>query len=171
MEILFPVVLFLVFTLSALFIILYAASTYRHIVQESNIQYDESTSMSYLTRKIKSQDCSGNISIGHIGDLDTLEIAQEIDGEIYITYIYAYNGSLREYFTAAKNTQISPDGGTVLFTADSFEPEFLNSNIISLSITRDGKEQNRLVSIHSTNDNKTEGIIELPLYAEGEVAK
>jgi len=47
---------------------------------------------------------AGLVSVKEIEDTPVLELAQEIDGETYVTWIYYYDGSIRELFT-------SPDSG------------------------------------------------------------
>lgn len=149
MEIIFPVILFLVFTLSALFVILYAARTYQHIVYESDIEYDKSTSLSYIAKKIHAQDSNGNIDIGELNGIPALIMHQEIQGASYSTYIYEYNGELRELFCADDLKNVNPQGGTILFAADSFIPEFVNDNLISLKITNGKNQSVQLVSLFS----------------------
>lgn len=152
MEIIFPVILFLVFTLSALFIILFAARTYQHIVYESNISYDDSTSMAYISRKIHAADAMGNISVDTYEGNKALAIRQNIDGAPFVTYIYAYNGSLRELFCADNGESLGPEAGTLLFSVGDFNPS-LDNGLLKLSITKDGRESTQLVTILSEGGN------------------
>lgn len=147
MEIIFPVVLFLVFTLTALFIILYAAKTYQNIVETSNYEYERTTSLAYLTRKVQASDDNGAISVTKFHGSNALSLSQEIEGVKYVTVIYAYNGNLREVFCPEDSVDIiSPDSGTVLFPADEFLPSF-NGNLLNLTILTDKEEYFRLVTI------------------------
>lgn len=152
MEIIFPVILFLVFTLSALFVILFAARTYQRIVEQSNSEYDKSTALNYISRKIYAADEYGNISTGKLNnEIEALTINEDINGSPYITYIYVYDGALRELFTANNGNEINPMGGTVLFAADSFIPE-IDGNLLSLTITKGEEESVKYVSLHSKEE-------------------
>lgn len=149
-ELIFPVVLFLVFTLSALFIILYSARTYQHIVEESSKQYDMSTSMAYLTQKIHAADSMHSISLGDFGGIDSLNIFEEIEGNTFVSYIYVYDGYLRELFTSAKAVGVSPSAGTALFPANSFKADYINGGLLSLTIeSEEGEVSTQLITIRS----------------------
>lgn len=152
MEIIFPVVLFLVFTLSSLFIILYAARTYKQLVEESNIEYEHSTSLAYVSKKVQSGDENGNISIGNLKGNKAIIMKQEIEGTPYITYIYVYDGKLRELFTADNGNNLDPSAGMVLFNADSFEVNMPNDRLISLTITTEGAEYTKNISLQSETE-------------------
>lgn len=147
MEIIFPVVLFLIFTLTALFIILYAAKTYQNIVESSDAEYEESTSLAYLCRKVQAGDADGNIDITSFYDRPALTITQNIEGISYVTLIYSYNGSLREIFCAEDSkSSVSPESGTILFPADDFNPS-INGKLLNLTISSNGREFTRLVTV------------------------
>lgn len=152
MEIIFPVVLFLVFTLTALFIILYAAKTYQNIVETSNHEYERTTSLAYLTRKIQASDNDGAIAIIGFQGQKALTLSQEIEGVNYVTLIYAYNGNLREVFCPEDSVNvISPDSGTILFPADEFIPSF-NGNLLTLTISANGEEYSRFVTVRGEEE-------------------
>lgn len=150
MEIIFPVILFMVFTLCALFIILFAARTYQHIIEESDTRYNESTSMAYITRKIRSMDEGGSVTTGSFAGCDALVMKTDINGAPYVTYIYAYGGYLRELFTAEEGSSVSPESGMILFEAGSFTPSMVGESLIKLSITTlQGREYTGLVALNS----------------------
>lgn len=152
MEIIFPVVLFLVFTLTALFIILYAAKTYQNIVETSNHEYERTTSLAYLTRKVQASDNDGAIAIIGFQGQKALTLSQEIEGVNYVTLIYAYNGNLREVFCPEDSVNvISPDSGTILFPADEFIPSF-NGNLLTLTISANGEEYSRFVTVRGEEE-------------------
>lgn len=133
-NIVFPVMLFLIFTLSALFIILFSARTYQHIVDSSNNQYVKSVSSSYIFRKVHSSDRIYNVSIGENGDVPTLRMFENIDGQEFVTHIYVYDGYLRELFTQA-DKEISPTAGTALFPANDFKAYYLKTGVLKIEIT------------------------------------
>ena len=149
MEIIFPVVLFLVFTLSALFIILYAARTYRQLVEESNAEYEHSTALAYISKKIQSGDTNGNIFIGDLNGNNAVIIKQDIEGEPYITYIYVYDGKLRELFTADNGNKIESGAGMLLFDVESLNAKMTGDKLMSLTISYNGNEYSKNISLQS----------------------
>lgn len=149
-EIVFPVVLFLVFTLSALFIILFAARTYQHIVKESAEQYDSSTSAAYLVQKIHAGDSMYNISLCNIEGTDGIRLHQYIEDQPFVTYIYVYDGYLRELFTGEDNDTVSLSAGTPLFAARGFSASYIKDGLLTITVDLpEGDSVTQLVSIRS----------------------
>ena len=69
-EFVFPILLFLIFTLSALFIILFAAQIYQKIVDDSSINYSANTAISYVSEKIRQGENEDGIEVGSFQDCD-----------------------------------------------------------------------------------------------------
>lgn len=170
MEIIFPVVLFLVFTLSALFIILYAARTYQHIVEESNSQYNESVALNYICQKVHASDQSGQITVGTFNNMDAIIIRQTIDNTPYVTYIYAYDGKLMELFKEDNGEKAAPTAGTSLFEVGSFSVNFVSEGLLSFTISKKEHVSTKYISVHSYDDPTTHkgyipmSAIEIELY-------
>ena len=63
-EFVFPILLFLIFTLAALFTILFAAQIYQKVVDNSSINYSANTALSYVSEKIRQADVEDGVEVG-----------------------------------------------------------------------------------------------------------
>ena len=63
-DILFPISLYFVFTVSALTVLLLATNVYRTTTENSALNFNANTSLSYITEKIHQNDTEGAVSIG-----------------------------------------------------------------------------------------------------------
>ncbi|MDE6675368.1 MAG: DUF4860 domain-containing protein [Acetatifactor sp.] len=97
-DILFVLALFVVFTLSALVLVILGASVYKQTVSYMDDNYTARTAYSYLTEKVRQNDLYNSISLGQLEDTDALVLTREINGTTYATYLYLHEGSLRELF-------------------------------------------------------------------------
>lgn len=98
MDVLFVLALFVVFTLSALVLVILGASVYKQTVSYMDENYTARTAYSYLTEKVRQNDLYDSISIGQLEGTPALVLTREINGTNYATYLYLHDGSLRELF-------------------------------------------------------------------------
>ena len=84
------------------------------------------TAFAYVTQKVRQADEAGRVRAGvfpveayssYYGE--ALIFTREIRDEIYETYLYAYDGSLRE-LTVRAGTNITPDMGAAILPAENF---------------------------------------------------
>ena len=61
--------------------------------------YNSRTAFSYITEKIRQNDTSSAVSIGTLDDVPSIILSQEVEGEIFHTYLYEYDGYLTELLT------------------------------------------------------------------------
>lgn len=153
MTLIFPIIIFMAFTLGALVVILYSARTYQHLVEGTDNEYEVSTSFAYITQKIRATDNQGKVVAGYFGELPALTIYEDLDGENgetkFVTYIYAYDGYLRELFTMEDSEWVTPESGTPLFPAEDFNAGFISRELLTIDITRNGTTQSQLVAVLS----------------------
>lgn len=102
-------ILFLVFVLSSVSVLMYGTKVYKSVTEKTNENYSLRTGLIYLSNKIKAADKS-SIYMDTYQKVDMLVIPEEIEGQMYETRIYCYNGQLREIFTDVGN-DIPLDGG------------------------------------------------------------
>lgn len=101
---LFTMLLFLVFVLCALFTVLTGGKVYENINSRMADNYTGSVALQYFANKVRQGDMAGQVTVKEMEGIPVLELAQDIEGETYVTWIYYYDGSIRELFT-------SPDSG------------------------------------------------------------
>lgn len=111
--------LFAVFAIGVLAVLLSGAESYRGLTQRDDASYDSRTCAQYLASKIRQAPDPNAVGISDFGGADALQIAQSIEGEIYVTRIYCYQGWLMELFSTAEG-EFSPEDGEKVLPASSF---------------------------------------------------
>lgn len=106
--------LFAVFAVCVLAVLLTGAGTYRRLTERDRAAFGSRTAVRYVTTRVRQADRAEGLSLRKIDGLDALVLTEQIDGEPYETWIYCYDGQLRELFVRG-GTQVQPEsGGTVL---------------------------------------------------------
>ena len=147
-DFLFPIVLFFVFALSALVVILLAAHIYRSSNDGSSMNFTANTSLAYISEKIHQSNDAGAVRLDNLDGLDALVLSQTRNETVYHTYIYYYDGTLRELFTRAEN-QPAASAGTALLAVDDFRMEQLTDSLLRFTCTdQKGQTCSAVVSIN-----------------------
>ena len=97
MDTVFVAALFVLFAITACLLILIGARQYRATAKAMNANYEVRTASSYLTEKVRQNDCSAGISIVDFAGGNALALTNDVNSN-YTTYIYYYDGYLRELF-------------------------------------------------------------------------
>ncbi|MEY8339048.1 DUF4860 domain-containing protein [Lachnospiraceae bacterium 62-35] len=98
-NILFTMLLFLVFVLCALFTVLIGGKVYENINRRTNENFAGCTALHYVANKVRQSDKQGLIDVIEIEETPVLEIRQIAGEETYITWIYCQDGWIKELFT------------------------------------------------------------------------
>ena len=69
------------------------ASVYKRLGNDIGKRFDTATAQTLVLQKLRSYD-DADISVGKSGDIAYLGFTDMIDGDKYITYIYAYGRKL-----------------------------------------------------------------------------
>lgn len=147
----FIVGLFLVFTATALVVVVIGVNVYESTINNMNQNYTTRTSLTYVGEKIRQNDSRGSISVGEIEGASALMIEKEIDSVSYVTYIYAYEGKLKELFIK-KDQPFLPGDGQSIMEISSFKITKPSNNLIRIE-TNDinGKKLETFINLHSSN--------------------
>ena len=97
-DFIFPISLFFIFALCALTVLLFAARIYRSTTENSSLNYSARSGLSYISEKIHQNDADGNILVGELCGETALIMEQTYKDSVYYTYIYSYEGALRELY-------------------------------------------------------------------------
>ena len=145
-EALFPIVLFFVLTVFALLVITLAAKIYENTAESSYRNHQSRIALSYISEKIhQNKDCQ--ISIEKLSSTTTLALRSEHQDTFYKTYIYYYEGSLRELFVKEGIDFSLSDGKEILKLSD-FSMKEADSGLLYFScIDANGQTTNSYVSI------------------------
>ena len=94
----FVMILFFLFALTAFVLVMIGVRQYQSTADSMNYNYEVRTATSYLREKVRQNDSHAAISIDNIEDTDVLALKSEVNGIVYYTYIYYYDGYLRELY-------------------------------------------------------------------------
>ena len=82
-DVLFVITLFCMFAVCAILLIAVGAKVYQNTIDNMDTHFTSSTSMSYITEKIRQNDEAGALSVCTFGNENALLITQEINNEQY----------------------------------------------------------------------------------------
>ena len=135
-EILFPIILFSIFAVSAITVILFAARIYQHGVETARENYSARTSLSYVTEKIRRNDSLGSISTETWNGMETL-VLKDPDNPGCETRIYLCDGVLRELYMKEK-AHVLPESGTEILELADFRVEDLDGGLFRVTCSGEG---------------------------------
>lgn len=148
-DLLFPIALFLVLAASSLFLVILAANVYQKSVAWEESNYESRTCLSYVTEKIRQSDENGGITVGTFDGMPCLMLHQTFGEQSYITYLYSYEGQLRELFVQEGVSMKASDGQAIL-DVDHFAVEEQEEGIFRISCTdENGKESVTYAAVKS----------------------
>lgn len=151
-DVLFVLALFVVFTLSALVLVILGANVYRQTVRYMDENYNARTAYSYLTEKVRQNDLYDSISIGELENATALVLTQEINDTTYATYLYLHDGSLRELFMR-QGSDIGSDplsAGQEILPLNDWNLEMVKDHLLHITLTLEDHTQKELyISLRS----------------------
>lgn len=118
-DFLFTLSLFCVFAASAFIVILIGAHVYKNTVTEMQNTYSTRTALSYTVEKIRQHDTAGHIFLTELDGCDALLLKDNIDGNVYNTYIYSDGSALYE-LVVGEDTAPSKDMGEKIIEVKNF---------------------------------------------------
>lgn len=133
MEGLAALVLFGVFAVCILAVLLTGAGAYRRLTQRDAGAYDRRTAARYLSAKVRQADRLGAVTVEDFDGVDALVLAEELEGETYLTRIYCYDGYLRELFSGA-DAELLPEEGEMVLAARDLD-FMLENGLLTAEVT------------------------------------
>lgn len=95
------IVLVALFAIAALVLLSAGMQVYQKVVLASNENFELRTSLSYVATKVRQFDETGLVDVRDIDGTSVLVLSQELDGDLYETLIYHYDGALCELMQEA----------------------------------------------------------------------
>jgi len=126
--------LFCVYVVSVAFVLISGIHVYRSAAAAMKERYEKRTLISYLSVKIKHYDASDSISLGYAGKEEALVLTEKYGSEIFKTYIYCYEGSVRELFIR-ESAAVEAGAGEIITAADDLEFEMTTPSLIKVICT------------------------------------
>ena len=152
LDMLFPLGLLLAFAASAVMVILMAANLYTRTAQDSSRAYTARTVLAYVTEKVHQNDVEGGVSAGSFAGCPALILERNNEGTTYCTYLYAYDGSLRELMVQ-QGTEARPGDGIEILPLKAFLPRQETENLIYVTCTdENGKTAESFLNISSIKE-------------------
>lgn len=110
-------IVFAVFAVCVLLVLLTGAKVYRQLVSSGEESFNRRTAAQYVTTRVRQAE---SVAVADFEGCEALVISETIDGEVYLTQVYCYDGYLRELF-CAENAALSPRDGEKILPADTLE--------------------------------------------------
>ena len=143
---LLPVLVLALFLLLAGLTVVRSAAAYQKILGRSD-RLDRAMALTYIAEKARQNDAPGALRLGRIGDCQALVITQG-EAVLYDTYIYCYEGSLRELMIKRELTP-EADMGRCLLPMEGLELE-LEGTLLKIRCPGPGGEMlERAVALRS----------------------
>ena len=150
-DILFVLALFGVFAVSALTLVTIGADVYQHTVEDMSINYESRTAVSYIMEKVRQNDTAGSVSITTLEEVPALCLRSELDADTYCTYLYLYDGHLKELFMkdgSSLGGRVLPAGTDIMELRD-FSLEYAAKDLIQVFVqTASGETHTFYIHIH-----------------------
>lgn len=130
----FVIGLFTMFAVTSLLLSILGAKQYHQTVASMDQNYQIRTSSSYLIEKLHQHNTLHGVSITELDGVRALALTSEEKGIPYITYIYAYDGFLRELYVSDSSV-FSLEAGQPIMEAADFDMRLLNGQLLYLSFS------------------------------------
>lgn len=145
----FILALMALFGIISVYVIMIGAKQYKSIADRMSQNYETRTVASYLEEKLSQSDVSGSADVVMLDSVEALVLTDNINGQLYNTYIYAYDGYLLE-ITVSDGTEVSPGSGQKLIETGSLKTDMVSSNLFHFTITdTTGMDYSLFVSLKS----------------------
>lgn len=153
-EVLFLLLLFGIFVLSALSVVLVGTKAYKRVQANMDENYTRRTGIAYVSEKIRQYDSENMISLKKIKGKDVLVLKKEGKSDLYAAYLYEEEHYLKE-----------------LFLKDGQTPDFAYGQKIlkigGISLTEEKHQIYRLV-LEDENGGKTQVYLHPKTEGQGE---
>lgn len=149
-DTLFVLTLFAVFAVCSMLLIAFGASIYQKTIDNMEEHFNISTSVTYITEKLRQGDDSDAINVVAFGDSDAFRITSTIDEIEYYTYIYMDNGYLKELYVKSDKA-LGPKAGQKLLPISHFEISEQSDGLFSYMIT-DSKNSTMIMKVSTKCD-------------------
>jgi len=150
-DVLFVITLFCVFAAACLFVVIIGANVYRSTIDRMQTNFEVHTSIAYVATKIRHNDTAGNIHMDTLDGKNALVLELELYDQIFQTWIYHYDGALREVFINRDHAYaLSPGAGQKLVEVYSFTIDIVDNRLIILGAqSADGVSVRQLLGMRS----------------------
>ena len=133
MQGVFVFVLLGLFAVMSTLMVLLGAQMYRNTVDRAAANNEDRVLGAYVRSMIRAEDAADAMETGEYDGVKTLAMREDLDGEVYVTWLYCYEGQLYEWFTS-DDGYFNPTSGTAICPAQRFEPR-LENGLLTVDMT------------------------------------
>lgn len=130
----FLLALLALFAATAFLVVSIGAKQYHSIADSMTANYETRTVSSYLEEKMNQNDVAGSVAVTSIGAFPAIALSETVNDTIYTTYIYCYDGYLRE-ITVSDGTTVLPGDGQKIIETKALAIDMVSSNLYCFTIT------------------------------------
>lgn len=133
-DIFFILALLALFAITSFATIMIGAKQYHTIANRMSMNYETRTAVTYLVEKFRQHDATGSVAIVDIEGTPAISLTQTANQTAYITYIYAYNGYLKEC-TVSEDTPVTVFSGQNIIEAADLSIKSFGGNLYCFTLT------------------------------------
>lgn len=133
---LLTLLLFLVFVLCALFTVLIGGRVYENMNVRMEQQFTGNTALHYIANKVRQDDAAGMVRVCQVENVPVLELAQTVNGDRYVTWIYYQDQSICELF-AGSDSGLGLDAGIPVMECEGLN-FFQEGSLLTIETTGAG---------------------------------
>ena len=150
-DVLFTLTLFAVFAAASLIVVFIGAEVYSATIARADTSFEINSTLSFVTTKIRQHDSIGAVRLDYVSGTPALVLTQAIGDAYFETWIYHYDGILRELFKNRENVDALWLGaGQALVNVHYFSFVMLTEGLIEMfARSEDGVYARALVSMSS----------------------
>ena len=106
---------FAIFALCVLLVLLSGVKVYRQLVTRGEETFAARTAAQYVTMRVRQAE---RVSVTDFEGCEALTVSETIDGSVWLTRVYCYEGYLRELY-CGENAALSPGDGEKILPVES----------------------------------------------------
>ena len=115
-----------IFAVFSTVMVLFGARAYKATSERTTSHNDIRIASAYIRSMVRSGDDAGEICLEDIEGVQAITLMNVYGEDLYLTRLYAFDGTLRELFTDAE-IDFEPENGEVVCAADSMTARIENS--------------------------------------------
>lgn len=143
------------FAMTMLLTLVMGAKVYRGVQQRVEDSAAQRVGVSCITAKIHANDHADGVSVQKFGGVDAVVLAQEYDGERYVTALYVYDGQLMELFCSNLD-DFSPAEGTPIVETRQLTAQAADGGLELVYTDASGRTQQAYINLRSEVDDRAQ---------------
>lgn len=148
-DFIFPIALFFVFAASSLVVLILAADIYGSTTNQLQANDENRTALSYISEKIRQNDTGGALEIINIEGTECLSLSADYNDVPHTTYIYEYDGMLKELFVR-DDVSVSLEDGKDIMAISSLSISRIDDHLYHfITVDSQGRESSLVASERS----------------------